>query len=125
MYQPPQAHPILKTPALGWGEYFGFVPYTVTLIEPTLQTVTVQDPNVMVTFSVGGCQPSVIPLNIERCRPVPDFSIEEILPTSRVEQIYPTQNALEIEQENYNGPYVEASQDEAKANPLEKTADLP
>lgn len=108
---------------LSWGEYIGMVRRTVTVVQPVIQTKTLKDPNVVVTFAVKGCRPSVLPRNLESC---PSISIEEILPTSTVAQgIRPTAapghhhgkpqrpgHHDEELQDNFNGPLVEATEED-------------
>lgn len=109
--------PEITTTPLGWMEYLGFTDYTVTKVEHVTETVIVQDPNVVVTFSIKGCKPSELPRNIIRCDPPPSITIEEILPTSTVGYAITPTASVEIVDDNYNGPVVEAtetSEDEEK-----------
>lgn len=81
-----------------------------------------KDPNVVVTFAVKGCRPSALPRNLEAC---PSITIEEILPTSTIPTlIHPTAVPShhvkphrpgyhdEDPQENFNGPLVEATEED-------------
>ncbi|XP_017780501.1 PREDICTED: uncharacterized protein LOC108565506 [Nicrophorus vespilloides] len=63
----PIVMPSVHTTALGWGEYLGFYAPTVTVQAVHLQTTTVLDPRTVVTFSVRGCKPSRLPLDLNLC----------------------------------------------------------
>jgi len=65
--------PSIHTTALGWGEYFGIYAPTVTITAVNIQTTTVADPKTIVTFSVRGCRPSRLPLDLNLC-PKQDIS---------------------------------------------------
>lgn len=91
-------------------EYLGFTGFTVTKVEHIMETVIVQDPNVVVTFSIKGCKPSELPDNIIRCEPPPSIRIEEILPTSTVGYTITPTTSVDIAEDNYNGPVVEATE---------------
>ncbi|XP_018335476.1 uncharacterized protein LOC108744278 isoform X2 [Agrilus planipennis] len=54
---------------IGWAEYFGFVAPTLTKIYRHRETTTVMDPRTVVTFSVKGCRPTRLPLDLDRCAP--------------------------------------------------------
>lgn len=104
------AEPEIVPTALGWMEYLGFSSHTVTQIEHITETVLVQDPNIVVTFSIKGCKPSELPDDIIRCDPPPSIRIEEILPTSTVAYTVTPTTAVDIVEDNYNGPVVEATE---------------
>lgn len=100
----------MRTTDLGWMEFLGFTSYTVTKVEHVIETALVQDPNIVVTFSIKGCKPSELPEDIIRCDPPPSVRIEDILPTSTVGfSIIPT-TAVDILDENFNGPVVEVTE---------------
>lgn len=57
---------INSTP-LGWGEYLGIYPPTVTVTNIKLLVTKVLDPRTVLTFSVSGCKPSKLPLDLPKC----------------------------------------------------------
>lgn len=61
----------IGTTALGWGEYFGLIAPTVTATAFHLETMTLMDPNTIVTFSIKGCRPSRLPMDLGTCQNVP------------------------------------------------------
>lgn len=67
----------LETTPLSWGEYIGIYAPTVTTTALYLETTTMMDPRTIVTFSVKGCRPSRLPLDLDTC-PEPQ---EPILPS--------------------------------------------
>lgn len=60
--------PIVHTTELGWGEYLGFYAPTVTVSTLKQLVTTILDPRVVVTFSVKGCKPSRLPLDLMECQ---------------------------------------------------------
>lgn len=102
--------PEIISTSLGWMEYLGFSGRTVTKVEHLIQTTTVQDPNVVVTFSIKGCKPSELPENINRCDPPTSISSKEILPTPPVELFITPTASVEIPDDGYSGPVVEATE---------------
>lgn len=75
--------PTIETTPLGWGEYLGFVAPTVTTTAIHVETTTMMDPRTIVTFSVRGCKPSRLPLDLETCPPSP----KPILPTRTSKEV--------------------------------------
>lgn len=71
---------------MSWGEYFGFRAPTVTVTITDLHVSTVEDPSVVVTYAIKGCQPFSLAIDMNKCPPKLEssVSIEEILPTSTV-----------------------------------------
>lgn len=103
--------PEIFSTSLGWMEYLGFTGRTVTKVEHIIETVTVQDPNVAVTFSIKGCKPSVLPLDIDRCEPSPTFKIEEFLPTTTMGYVITPTASVELQPDDgFSGPVVEATE---------------
>lgn len=84
-----KAEPLIpehSTTALSWGEYLGIYAPTLTVTKLILETTTVQDARVMVTYAIRGCKPVKLPLDLMVC-PQEDtnaFSIQDIIPTSTV-----------------------------------------
>ncbi|KAJ9597532.1 hypothetical protein L9F63_011590, partial [Diploptera punctata] len=52
----------------GWQEYLGLADTTVTDVVKKEVTSVVYDPQVVVTFSIIGCQPKYLPLDLEYCK---------------------------------------------------------
>ncbi|KAB0795996.1 hypothetical protein PPYR_10057 [Photinus pyralis] len=73
--------PLNETRVVGWAEYLGLVGATFTVTEVHLKTTTVIDPRTVVTFSVKGCRPSRLPMELDRC-PVNQYNVDEIVPSS-------------------------------------------
>lgn len=107
-YLKTEIEPEVRSTSLGWMEYLGFTGHTVTKVEHLLKTVIIEDPNVAVTFSIKGCKPSELPMSMNRCQPPIQF--EEILPTSTVESVITPTASVEIPDEGFNGPVVEAAE---------------
>lgn len=76
----------IETTPLGWGEYLGIYAPTVTTTAVHLETVTMMDPRTVVTFSVRGCKPSRLPMDLGTC---PE-SAEPILPTRVTQEVMTT-----------------------------------
>ncbi|KAF5269501.1 hypothetical protein FQA39_LY08690 [Lamprigera yunnana] len=81
--------PVNQTTSVGWGEYLGLVGPTITVTEMNFRTTTVVDNRIVVTFSVKGCRPSRLPMDLDRC-PLSQYSVDEIVPTSTSSAILPT-----------------------------------
>ncbi|XP_065161437.1 uncharacterized protein [Atheta coriaria] len=75
--------PSIHTTPLGWGEYFGIYAPTVTVTAMQMRTTTVLDPRTVVTFSVKGCKPSRLPMDLSLC-PSQTPPLLDIKPTSVV-----------------------------------------
>ncbi|KAK5642994.1 hypothetical protein RI129_009161 [Pyrocoelia pectoralis] len=85
-----------ETKAVGWAEYLGLVGHTITVTEIRLRTTTVIDPHTVVTFSVKGCKPSRLPMELDRC-PVNQFNVDEIVPSSVLQpSITPTASPVTL-----------------------------
>lgn len=117
--------PEIFSTSLGWMEYLGFTGRTVTKVEHVIETVTVQDPNVAVTFSIKGCKPSALPLDMDRCEPPPTVRIEEFLPTSTMGYVITPTTSVELPDDGFNGPVVEATEISGDGEkPVEETQPL-
>lgn len=69
----------------GWGQYLGLLPPSVTVTNTKLAVTRMLDPGTVLTFSVSGCRPSKLPLDLPRC---PDDNL--IMPTPSVINIITT-----------------------------------
>ncbi|KAF5278138.1 hypothetical protein FQR65_LT03654 [Abscondita terminalis] len=87
--------PVNETKVVGWAEYLGLVRPTITVTEIHLKTTTVIDPGTVVTFSVKGCRPSRLPMDLDRC-PVSQYSVDELVPTNVLSEIVPTAIANDL-----------------------------
>ncbi|KAK9739126.1 hypothetical protein QE152_g9224 [Popillia japonica] len=74
----------VQTTPLSWGEYLGLSAPTVTLNVTKITTATVLNPRVTVTFSIRGCRPQRMPLDLEKCPIQPTATALPIVPTSTV-----------------------------------------
>lgn len=69
----------------GWGHYLGLMPPTVTVTNIRLEITRMIDPGTVLTFSVSGCKPSKLPLDLPKC---PEN--ESITPTPSIANIQTT-----------------------------------
>ncbi|KAK4877495.1 hypothetical protein RN001_010001 [Aquatica leii] len=88
--------PVNETKVVGWAEYLGLVGPTITVTEIHFKTTTVIDPRTMVTFSVKGCKPSRLPMDLDRCPVSSQYSVDEIVPANVLSLIVPTAVANEL-----------------------------
>lgn len=76
----------------------------MTITEIDLKTTTVFDPRTVVTFSVRGCQPSKLPLDLNACD-VPKQNLQDISPTKILQDAVVTPTIFENNKDNANLDY--------------------
>lgn len=86
--------------SLSWPEWIGLYAPTVTINKTSTKTTTLVNQNVVVTFSLGGCQPLSTPAGLDRCHIAPSATAR-YLPITPTATLNP--NMIENTNELTNG----------------------
>ncbi|KAI4470304.1 alpha/beta hydrolase domain-containing protein [Holotrichia oblita] len=114
----------IQTTALSWGEYLGFSAPTVTLNVTKITTSTILNPSVIVTFSIRGCRPQRMPLELERCKIQATPTTLPIVPTSTVNVNSAIDNTNQITSDTADGQIQGSQADIQSANSNNPTTSL-